>query len=42
MQSKDIISSIDFKFKKENSHLDSFNGQSFTFRLFIKEIYFST
>ena len=38
MQSKDIISSICFKLKNENNELVSFNGQSITFRLSIKEI----
>ena len=38
MQSKDIISSICFKIKNENGNLVSFNGQSITFRLSIKEI----
>ena len=38
MQSKNIISSICFKFKNENGNLVSFNGQSVTFRLSIKEI----
>ena len=38
MQSKDIISSICFKLKNENNQLVSFNGQSTTFRLSIKEI----
>ena len=38
MESKDIISSICFKFKNENGNLVSFNGQSITFRLSIKEI----
>ena len=38
MQSKDIISSICFKLKNENGNLVSFNGQSITFRLSIKEI----
>ena len=38
MESKDIISSICFKLKKENNQLVSFNGQSITFRLSIKEI----
>ena len=37
MESKDIFSSICFKLKNENNHLVSFNGQSFTFRLSIKE-----
>ena len=37
MQSKDIISSICFKLKNENNQLVSFNGQSVTFRLSIKE-----
>ena len=38
MESKDIISTICFKLKKENGNLLSFNGQSITFRLSIKEI----
>ena len=38
MQSKDIISSICFKLKNENNQMVSFNGQSVTFRLSIKEI----
>ena len=38
MELKDIISSICFKLKKENGNLVSFNGQSVTFRLSIKEI----
>ena len=38
MESKDIISSICFKLKNENNQLVSFNGQSLTFRLSIKEI----
>ena len=38
MDSKDIISSICFKLKNENIQLVSFNGQSITFRLSIKEI----
>ena len=38
MESKDIISSICFKSKNENGNLVSFNGQSITFRLSIKEI----
>ena len=38
MESKDIISSICFKLKNENGNLVSFNGQSVTFRLSIKEI----
>ena len=38
MDSKDIISSICFKLKNENNQLVSFNGQSVTFRLSIKEI----
>ena len=38
MESKDFISSICFKIKKENGNLVSFNGQSKTFRLSIKEI----
>ena len=37
MQSKDIISSICFKLKNENGNLVSFNSQSVTFRLSIKE-----
>ena len=38
MESKDIISSICFNLKNENGNLVSFNGQSVTFRLSIKEI----
>ena len=38
MESKDIISSICFKLKNEINRLVSFNGQSVTFRLSIKEI----
>ena len=38
MQSKDIISSICFKLKIENNQLVSFNRQSFSSRLSIKEI----
>ena len=38
MESKDIISSICFKLKNEDGNLVSFNGQSLTFRLSIKEI----
>ena len=38
MEFKDNISSICFKLKTENGNLVSFNGQSVTFRLSIKEI----
>ena len=38
LQSKDIISSFGFKLKNENNQLFSFNGQSITFRLSIKEL----
>ena len=38
MESKDNISSICFKLKNENIQIVSFNGQSITFRLSIKEI----
>ena len=38
MESKDIISIICFKLKNENGDLVSFNGQTITFRLSIKEI----
>ena len=38
MESKDIISSNCFKLKNENNQIVSFNGQSITFRLSIKEI----
>ena len=38
MESKDNISSINLKLKNENGNLVSFNGQSVTFRLSIKEI----
>ena len=38
MESKDIISSICFKVKNENNQLVSFNGQSITYRLSMKEV----
>ena len=38
MENKVIISSICFKLKNENNQLVSFNGQSITFRLSIKEV----
>ena len=38
METKDVISSISSKLKNENGNLVSFNGQSVTFRLSIKEI----
>ena len=38
LESKDIFSSICLKLKNENRSLVSFNGQSITFRLSIKEI----
>ena len=38
MESKDIISKYNFGLKNENENLVSFNGQSVTFRLSIKEI----
>ena len=38
LESKDFISSINFKLKYENRQLVSFNGQSVTFRLSIKEV----
>ena len=38
MDIKDFISSVNFKLKNENDQLVSFNGQSVTFRLSIKEV----
>ena len=38
MESKDVISNVNFGIKNENRNLVSFNGQSITFRLSIKEI----
>ena len=38
METKDFVSSISFKLKNENGDLVSFNGQSITFRLSIKEV----
>ena len=38
MESKDVILSISFKLKNENNELVSFNGQSISFRLSIKEM----
>ena len=40
MENKDSNSSISFKLKIENGNLASFNGQSITFRLSIKESFF--
>ena len=37
MDTKDFVSSIGFKFKNENNKTVSFDGQSLTFRLSIKE-----
>ena len=37
MESKDVISNISFKLKNKNNELVSFNGQSSSFRLSIKE-----
>ena len=38
MEKKDIKSSISFKLSNENNQIVSFNGQSITFRLSVKEI----
>ena len=38
MESKDVISSINFRLKNENGNLVSFNGPSVSFRLSIKEV----
>ena len=38
LETKDFISSINFKLKNENGELVSFNGESVTFRLSIKEV----
>ena len=38
MNNIDVISSINFRIKYENGNLVSFNGQSITFRLSIKEV----
>ena len=38
MESKDVISCINFGIKNENNQLISFNGQSINFRLSIKEV----
>ena len=35
---KDFISNISFKLRNENGEIVSFNGQSITFRLSIKEV----
>ena len=37
-ETNDVISSFSFKLKNENNELVSFNGQSISFRLSIKEI----
>ena len=41
MESKDLISKISFKLKNGIGNLVSFNGQTFTLRLSIKEVYFN-
>ena len=38
MESKNIISNISFELKNENNQIISFNGQTITFRLSIREI----
>ena len=38
MESKDVISNVNFRIKNENRNLVSFNGQSLTFTLSIKEV----
>ena len=38
MENKDIISSISFKLSNKNNQIVSFNGQSITFRLSVREI----
>ena len=38
LHTNDFISSINFKSKNENTELVSFNGQSVTFRLSVKEV----
>ena len=38
LKTMDFISSINFRLKNENDNLVSFNGQSLTFRLSIKEV----
>ena len=40
MESEDIISTIHFRLKNENGNLVTFNGQSTTFRLSIKEFFY--
>ena len=38
MNTKDFISSLNFKMKNEHDELVSFNGQTITFRISIKEV----
>ena len=38
METKDVISSINIRLRNKNGNLVSFNGQSVSFRLSIKEI----
>ena len=38
LNTKGFLSSIVFELKNENDELVSFNGQSITFRLFIREV----
>ena len=40
IENKDFTSSSSFNLKNENNQIASFNGQSITFRLSIKEIHF--
>ena len=40
LESEDFFSSNNFQLKKENKDLVSINGQSLTFRLSTKEVYF--
>ena len=41
LESKNFISKVTFELKYENGRIVSFNGQSVTFRLSIKEFQFS-
>ena len=40
IENKDFLSSISFIFKNENNEIVTFNGQSITFRLSVKRIFF--
>ena len=38
LKNEDFVSSVSFELRSENNEIVSFNGQSITFRLSIKEV----